>query len=137
MRGNYFALLALPSRRAPQRVSIMEQYGLAGTQIKCAWTTCISPIFTIPITLPYTATSAECPITSWKTTYRANWGSKKSLTAQDLKAMAMRYGLNRLATAALTSFSLRICIPTTAEGPLFLLTAVGMPILGVNSAEGI
>src|SRR2546430_15565384 len=123
MPGNHFALLALPSRRAPQRRSIMEQFGSGETQIKCASTTCISPIFIIPITLPYTATSAECPITSWKTTYRANSGSKKSLTAQDLKVMAMRYGLNRLATAALTSFSLRIGMPTTAGGLLFLLTA--------------
>src|SRR5437667_176996 len=36
---------------------------------------------------------AAYPIMWWKTKYRANRGSKKSLTAQGLKAMAMRYGL--------------------------------------------
>src|SRR6267378_6789354 len=82
IRGNHFALLALPSRRAPQRRSIMEQYGLAETQIKCASTTCISPIFTTPITLPYTAPSMGWPITSWRIIYPTNWGRIELSTVQ-------------------------------------------------------
>lgn len=46
----------------------------------------------------------------------------------------MRYRRNRLATEALTSFSLRIGIAIIALVVLSLLMADGMPIQAVNSS---